>query len=156
VAQSSDGLEIKGLGLAVQNVRRSISLIRAEVAGLHDDAWKLQKALVDLRDNINKTRDDLKFEAENLGNGPEQGELQQQGAAAHSPIGERPLQPDHQSDVGPTPVPPNGPLPVESLPETFVRAATRPLTAVSTDMKPSFDDVEAKARAYRATNHGKP
>ena len=65
-------LEIKGLGMAVQNVRRSIALIRSEIAGLHDDAWKLQKAVVDLRENINKTRDDLKFEAENLGNGPEQ------------------------------------------------------------------------------------
>ena len=63
-----DKLEIKGLGLSVQNIRRSIALLRSEIAGLNSDSWDLQKTVVELREQINKTHDDLKFEAENLGN----------------------------------------------------------------------------------------
>jgi predicted nucleic acid-binding Zn-ribbon protein len=63
-----DKSEIKGLGLSVQNIRRSIAVLRAEIAGLNADSWDLQKTVVDLREQIQKTHDDLKFEAENLGN----------------------------------------------------------------------------------------
>jgi predicted nucleic acid-binding Zn-ribbon protein len=65
-----DKLEIKGLSLAVQNTRRSIAVLRAEIAGLNDESWKLQKTVVDLRDQIKATHDDLRFEAENLSNAP--------------------------------------------------------------------------------------
>lgn len=63
-----DKVEIKGLGLAVQNTRRSIAVLRAEIAGLNDESWHLQKTVVELREQIKATHDDLRFEAENLGN----------------------------------------------------------------------------------------
>jgi peptidoglycan hydrolase CwlO-like protein len=53
--------EIKGLAASVQNTRRSIGVLRAEIAGLNADSWDLQKTVVELREQIKQTHDDLKL-----------------------------------------------------------------------------------------------
>ncbi|HYM32309.1 MAG TPA: hypothetical protein VEU47_13470 [Candidatus Cybelea sp.] len=62
-------IEIKGLGAAVAAARVSIAGVRSETAGLSTDAVHLVAAIQDVRKQIAQAHDDLKFEAEQLGNG---------------------------------------------------------------------------------------
>lgn len=63
-------LEIKGLMSGVGTARKQIAAVRAEMAGLGEDAAALQRALTEVREQINSAHSDLKFEAEQLGNEP--------------------------------------------------------------------------------------
>lgn len=62
-------IEIKGLGAAVQSARAGIAAVRTETAGLTTDSAGLISAIKDVRAQIKQAHDDLKFEAETLGNG---------------------------------------------------------------------------------------
>lgn len=62
-------IEIKGLAAAVQAAKTGISSVRAETAGLSTDAAALIAAVQDVRSQIKQAQADLKFEAEQLGNG---------------------------------------------------------------------------------------
>lgn len=62
-------IEIKGLGAAVQSARAGIATVRTETAGLTVDSAGLVAAIKDVRTQIKQAHDDLKFEAESLGNG---------------------------------------------------------------------------------------
>lgn len=72
-------IEIKGLGMAAQAIRRSIALLRKELSDLHHDSWDLQKTVTELREQIAQTHADLKFEAQNLTNDPAPGNLDGNG-----------------------------------------------------------------------------
>ena len=62
-------IEIKGLGLAVASAKKGIADLRVETAGLSTDASALVSAIQDVRTQIKQAHEDLKFEAETLGNG---------------------------------------------------------------------------------------
>ena len=62
-------IEIKGLGAAVATAKAGISTLRSETANLSVDAQQLVTAIQDVRTQIKQAHDDLKFEAETLGNG---------------------------------------------------------------------------------------
>jgi hypothetical protein len=62
-------IEIKGLGAAVQAAKQGIAGVRGETAGLSIDAALLMTAIQGVRKQITQAREDLKFEAETLGNG---------------------------------------------------------------------------------------
>lgn len=62
-------IEIKGLGAAVQAAKASIANVRTETSGLSTDATALVAAIQDVRSQIKQAHDDIKFEAETLGNG---------------------------------------------------------------------------------------
>ena len=64
-------IEIKGLGAAVANAKKGIADLRTETAGLSTDASALVSAIQDVRTQIKQAHEDLKFEAETLGNGGE-------------------------------------------------------------------------------------
>lgn len=61
-------LEIKGLGAAVASARKGIAEVRAASADVNESARGLTGDLVDLKKQIDTARDDLKFEAQTLGN----------------------------------------------------------------------------------------
>ncbi len=69
-------IEVKGLQETLASVRKSIAAVRNEVAGLGKDTADLHKTLIAVRAQINQVHDDLKFEAENLGNNPVQDVMQ--------------------------------------------------------------------------------
>lgn len=81
-------IEIKGLGAAVAAAKKGISDVRSETAGLSADAAALIASVKDARKQINDAHEDLKFEAQSLGNGgetqsePEQPQSPQQQAGA--------------------------------------------------------------------------
>lgn len=62
-------VKIAGLGNLVQSVRDEIAGLRTEIPMLQQDAAALRATVTDLRSQINSTHDDLKFEAQTLGNG---------------------------------------------------------------------------------------
>ena len=62
-------IEIKGLGADVASAKKGIRDLRSEVAGLNVDSTLLTTAVKDVRTQIKQAHDDLKFEAETLGNG---------------------------------------------------------------------------------------
>ena len=62
-------IEIKGLGNIVADARKAIAGVRSETTGLNTDAVALVAAVKDVRAQIRQAHDDLKFEAETLGNG---------------------------------------------------------------------------------------
>jgi hypothetical protein len=62
-------IEIKGLGAIVADAKKGIAGVRAETAGLSTDAAALVAAVQDVRVQIKQAHDDIKFEAETLGNG---------------------------------------------------------------------------------------
>lgn len=64
-------IEIKGLGAIVADAKKGIAGVRAETAGLSTDAKALVAAVQDVRVQIKQAHEDLKFEAETLGNGGE-------------------------------------------------------------------------------------
>jgi hypothetical protein len=64
-------IEIKGLGAIVANAKKGIAEVRSETSGLSTDASALVSAVQDVRAQIQKAHEDLKFEAETLGNGGE-------------------------------------------------------------------------------------
>lgn len=61
-------VQIKGLSGAVQQARKSISDLRAHAAGLQSDVVGLTQTITEIREQVKKEHDDLKFEAETLGN----------------------------------------------------------------------------------------
>ena len=67
-------IEIKGLSAVVQRARKSISDVRAKAAGLDADTAALSQTIDEVRKHVNAVHDDLKFEAESLGNSPPDGE----------------------------------------------------------------------------------
>ena len=66
-------IEIKGLGASVAAAKAGISTLRSETANLSIDAQQLTQAIQDVRGQIKQAHDDLKFEAETLGNGSSAG-----------------------------------------------------------------------------------
>jgi len=62
-------LQIKGLGDSLQAARKAISDVRGETAGLHEDTQAFIMDVRDVRTQIKKHHDDLKFEVATLGNG---------------------------------------------------------------------------------------
>ena len=62
-------IEIKGLGAAVLAAKQGIAGLRSETAGLSTDAAALMMAVQGVRKQIAQAHEDLKFEAETLGNG---------------------------------------------------------------------------------------
>lgn len=62
-------IEIKGLGAIVADAKKGIAGVRSETAGLSVDAAALVSAVKDVRVQIKQAHDDIKFEAETLGNG---------------------------------------------------------------------------------------
>lgn len=64
-------IEIKGLSATVAAAKRGIADVRAATSGLSAEAGHLVSAVNDVRAQIKQAHDDLKFEAETLGNGGE-------------------------------------------------------------------------------------
>jgi hypothetical protein len=62
-------IEIKGLGAVVASAKKGIADVRAETSGLSVAAAALISAVQDVRAQIKQAHEDLKFEAETLGNG---------------------------------------------------------------------------------------
>ena len=62
-------IEIKGLSGSVQRARDAIRGVRGHIAGLDEEVRALQQTAVDLHKQVKAVHDDLKFEAETLGNG---------------------------------------------------------------------------------------
>lgn len=61
-------IEIKGLGADVASVKKGIGELRAAAAELNTEGTALKAEMVDLTDQIKEHRQDLRFEAETLGN----------------------------------------------------------------------------------------
>lgn len=61
-------LEIKGLGAAVTEARKGIADARAASAGVGESARRLVSVLGDVKEQLDNAHDDLKFEAQTLGN----------------------------------------------------------------------------------------
>lgn len=67
-------IEIKGLGDAVQAARKGITDARAMVAGMHEAAGSLKATVDDVTKALRQAEADIRFEAEQLGNGgPQEG-----------------------------------------------------------------------------------
>lgn len=64
-------IEIKGLGAAVASAKKGIAGVREATGGLSSEAAALVSAVNEVRAQIKQAHDDLKFEAETLGNGGE-------------------------------------------------------------------------------------
>lgn len=65
-------LEIKGLSDTIRNVKEGISGVRGAAASVNTQAAGLKAELEDIDTQLRQHRDDLKFEAETLGNSGDQ------------------------------------------------------------------------------------
>lgn len=63
-------LEIKGLGNVVADAKRQIAVLRSESAALNMDIRDMVQSVQEVRKQVNAAHDDLKFEAQTLGNAP--------------------------------------------------------------------------------------
>jgi hypothetical protein len=63
-------LEIKGLGNVVADAKRQIAVLRSESAALNTDIRDMVQSVQEVRKQVNAAHDDLKFEAQTLGNAP--------------------------------------------------------------------------------------
>lgn len=63
-------VEIKGLGSLVQDMKRTIAAAREESSGMRDDTRAFIATVQEVRKQINQHHEDLRFEAETLGNSP--------------------------------------------------------------------------------------
>jgi chromosome segregation ATPase len=63
-------LEIKGLGNVVADAKKQIATLRAESAGLNQDIRDMVQSVQEVRKQVQNAHDDLKFEAQTLGNAP--------------------------------------------------------------------------------------
>ncbi len=63
-------IEIRGLSDTVLQARNAIKDVREQASGLRDDTKALAATLRDVRASVNKAHEDLKFEAQTLGNSP--------------------------------------------------------------------------------------
>jgi len=61
-------IEIKGLGADIASVKKGIGELRELAAEVNTEGASLKAELGDLKDQIKQHRDDLRFEAETLGN----------------------------------------------------------------------------------------
>lgn len=64
-------LEIKGLSADVAGIKKGIVDLRAAASGLNTEKTALVSEIADLTDQIKQYRTDIRFEAEQLGNGGE-------------------------------------------------------------------------------------
>lgn len=64
-------LEIKGLGADIASVKKGIGDLRAVVSEVNVEKTGLHAELTDLKEQLRGHRNDLRFEAETLGNGGE-------------------------------------------------------------------------------------
>jgi predicted nucleic acid-binding Zn-ribbon protein len=67
-AQMARLIEIKGLGTDIASIKKGIGDLRAAAGELNTQHAGLKAEIVDLTDQIKQHREDLKFEAETLGN----------------------------------------------------------------------------------------
>ena len=70
-------IEIKGLATHIGNVKEGIAGLREAAATLNAESTGLKAELDDLTQQIKEHREDLRFEAETLGNSPPQSEPQE-------------------------------------------------------------------------------
>lgn len=78
-------VEIRGLGDAVRAARAGISDARRATAEVHESSRALVTTLGEVKKQIDAAHEDIKFEAQQLGNSPPEGEqLPQQAAAVPS------------------------------------------------------------------------
>lgn len=64
-----DIVKIAGLGSLVQGVRDQISGLRTELPALGQSIQDLRSSVADVKAQVDAVHDDLKFEAQTLGNG---------------------------------------------------------------------------------------
>jgi hypothetical protein len=64
-------IKIAGLGNLVQGVRDQISGLRSELPALGESITALRSSVADVKAQVDAVHDDLKFEAQTLGNGSE-------------------------------------------------------------------------------------